>query len=532
MKFNNQYILGAMAKLGLAKPVLSAYEALTQGRELRTICNVSQRVRNMTPPVKSQNGDILIPITDNNPVLQFVLASALIARGFNPILLTDMGSLPQEINLKYHWSEPAQSALKQHNLEYFKRDFNVPLHPLGEVLKSHDELPLIGPVSVGDSFRYGDVDISPYAMATTRRYLQRYRLDPSSDNHNRVYKSMIRAGVMLASATEKVIQDNNVIAGINVGGGRYIRDGIPAEILDQHQIEAYSIENGRLRNHVSAGLGRKGVFGRYFDPSDIVTAVSQYEMTDEDRILLRDRLPQTTDESLRRTRYAPEGGTGLQETDRFTVGVFSHLPWDAALSPKAALFPDFYDWLRCTIDTLADYSNMKVYLKAHPAEIIHGTDEHLSDWLEDSYPDLPSHIRFIPPDSQISFYRMMPDLDAGIVYASTVGAEMAYNHIPVVIGGLPPYIDYKIGFEPSKMNEFVDFLQQLPDLVVTPQMHARSERFLFHLFVNKQLPFLKGIFSKREILDITYESLMSEKMNSIIDPIIQGETVQLSKLGS
>jgi hypothetical protein len=208
------------------------------------------------------------------------------------------------------------------------------------------------------------------------------------------------------------------------------------------------------------------------------------------------------------------------------VGIFSHLLWDAAIAPTAALFPDFYEWLRCTLDTVTEQPELDVYVKAHPAEAPDGTDEYVGEWLDETYPELPSHIRFIPPESDISFYRMLSSLDAGVVYASTAGAEMAYNHIPVVIGGYPPYIDYEIGFEPATTQEYVELLRRLPELEVTPQMHKRCERFLYHLFVNKQMPWPLGDVSYGQRLDITYEMLMSEEMDAIVDPIIAGETVQ------
>jgi hypothetical protein len=175
---------------------------------------------------------------------------------------------------------------------------------------------------------------------------------------------------------------------------------------------------------------------------------------------------------------------------------------------------------------------MNVYLKAHPGEAIRGTNESLEEWLGKYYPELPSHIKVIPPDSKISFYRMMPALDAGVVYASTGGAEMAYNHIPVVIGGNPPYMNYEIGFEPSTRDEFVELLQQLPELAVSPEMHARSERFLYHLFVNKQMPLPGGSNTIGECLDISYDLLMSEEMDTIIKPIISGEAVYLRDLST
>jgi len=528
MWFTNRYrqhILGGLVQLGLGQPALSAYAALTQDSLIETVPNVAQDVPDRYPPEDSHDGTVLIFSTFSNPIVEFVLASSLKLRNYNPLLVTNYGSLPRETSLNYHWKEQAYLAVRRYNLKRFEHEFDVPVHPIRKVIEKEYEHPPVDNILLGDVYNCGDIEISPYATASARRYLQRYRLDPSSACYNRVYGDFVQAGAMIARAVENVTQQHDIIAGIATEHA-YVHGGIPSEVLDKQDILNYVFGIGRICNNISIGLGRAGLSAPDFDPDEVVSAVRTYEMTDADRTLLRDHLPQTSGEVKRHIRYAKAGGTGLQHSDRFTVGVFSHLLWDGTLAPTAALFPDFYEWLRCTIDTLADRPEMDVYVKAHPAEELRGTDEHLSDWLDKIYPDLPSHIKFIPPDSEVSFYRMMSALDAGVVYASTAGAEMAYNRIPVVIGGYPPYMDYGIGFEPATRDAFVDLLKRLPELEVTPQMHARCERFLFHLFVNKQMPFPGGSFRDGEGLNITYDLLMSDEMDAIIDPIISGTTVQ------
>ena len=518
-----QHILDGLVQLGLGQPALSAYAALTQSRDLRTVCHVEQEVISAYSAGR-HNESIIIPIISTNPVEHYVLASALKIRGYNPIMFTNMGSLPIETTFNY-WKEQAQFAVKNYNLEKFEAEFKIPVRTIDEILTSNYNCHSVNKITAGDEYYYDDMDISNYAVASARRYLQRYRLDSSSAYHNNVYRDLLKAGIMLADVTERLIQRHEVIAGI-LTETSYVHGGVVAEILRKYDKSAYSYGRGRITNHVSLGLGRNNHLGNDFDPLDVVKSVREYNISNADRTLLRDRLPQTSNESMRYSSYVPEGDTGLPQSERFTVGVFSHLPWDGALAPSEALFPNFYEWLGCTVETLTNYPEMDVYVKAHPAESKRGTKEYVGDWLADNYPNLPSNIRFIPPDSRISFYRMISELDAGIVYASTVGAEMAYNNIPVLIGGYPPYIDYGIGFAPSNKIEFVNLLERLPELVVTPQMQARCERFLYHLFVNKQMSFPISNLSTGESMKINYELLMSKDITKIIDSVISGETVQ------
>jgi len=384
MKLTNQYkqyFLSMFVTLGLQKPALAAYEALTQNQETRTICNVSEEVLESYPSENDHRGTILIFIKDSNPVLQFVLASALKLRDYNPILVANFGSLPLETTLKYHWIEKSHLAVKRYNMTKFEREFNLPVCPIGAFLKSHYEHPTVSHLRIGDAFRYGDIDITPPAIASTRRYLQRYSLDSSSPEHNRVFRDFLLDGVMIAHAINNVLNDQNVIAGI-FGEDAYVHGHIPAQVLEKQHVPAYQPVKGRVHDHISFKLGHRG--NRSKDPyqHSIVDAVREYEMTEDDRKLLRAHLPQTSGESVRSTRYTPNKATGVPRSDRFTVLVLSHLLWDGALAPTDALFPDFFQWLKCTIDTLAVHPEMNVYLKAHPGEAIRGTNETLNEWLQ------------------------------------------------------------------------------------------------------------------------------------------------------
>ena len=524
-----QYFLKGLAKIGLANPALSAYDTLNRSRNVRTLCDVSQDIRDMYSPMDQCNGTVLIFIATTNPVIEFILASALSIRNYNPVLLTNLGSLPRDPEVRYYWDEEARLVLKKFNIRKFQREFGIQVLSIKSILDGIHDIPAVSEVELKKSYHYRGIDISPYALASTRKYLQRYRLDPSEAEHNRIYTDFLQGGVMIARAIEEVTHDQDVIAGISLEGA-YVHGGILVEMLNLENVPGYIMGNGRLQNHIDFGLGSDGWIGVNFDPGEVVNFVREFELTNVDQILLSNNLPQTAGEAGRYAKFSPEGGRGLPQSDRFTVGVFSHLLWDAATAPTAGLFTDFFNWLDCTIETLGDDTEVDVYLKAHPAEAKRGTDEFLFDYIDDYYGNLPRNIEFIPPDSHIDFYLMIPELDAGVVYASTVGAELVYNNIPIIIGGYPPYINYGIGYEPSSKQEFIDLLERLPELVVTPEMHKRTERFLYHQFVNKQIHVPDITTLTGDNVDVTIELLTHDSINLIIDSIVSGKTIMRQNL--
>src|SRR3546814_7890795 len=54
--------------------------------------------------------------------------------------------------------------------------------------------------------------------------------------------------------------------------------------------------------------------------------------------------------------------------------------------------------------------------------------------LREALPVLPPNVRFVPPHAPLNTFAIMQVADAGAVYASTTGLEMAMRGIPVVCG--------------------------------------------------------------------------------------------------
>jgi hypothetical protein len=83
----------------------------------------------------------------------------------------------------------------------------------------------------------------------------------------------------------------------------------------------------------------------------------------------------------------------------------------------------------------------------------------------------------------------MSDLDAGIVYNSTVGLEMAYEGIPVIVAGNTHYRGHGITFDPVDRRGYFEKIDSVDDLSVSPEMEERSRRYAHYLFVTKHIEF-------------------------------------------
>lgn len=208
-----------------------------------------------------------------------------------------------------------------------------------------------------------------------------------------------------------------------------------------------------------------------------------------------------------------------------TVGVFSHLLWDGALEPDNAIYPNFYDWLTDTIETGKNIDGAEFIIKAHPAESMRGTNEALTDWIDKSYGKLPENFTFLSADTDVDTYKLIRVLDAGAVYSSTVGLEMAFGGKPVLTGGYPPYSGFGITCDPDSKQAYRSKLKKIKEFDSTSVSIKRARRFAYLLFVSKQLefPFLYEYLSENHIT-VRHDEVV-RKLEPVVTQVLHDEEV-------
>jgi hypothetical protein len=230
--------------------------------------------------------------------------------------------------------------------------------------------------------------------------------------------------------------------------------------------------------------------------------------------------------------YAVQNGKKYDTSKSTTVGVFSHLLWDGAIEPNEGLYSDFYTWLEDTISAGENMNNIEFVIKAHPAEEMRATNELLEDWLNENYNTLPDNFNFLPPDTDVNTYQLFSQLDAGVVFASTVGLEMAYSGIPVIVGGFPPYHGREFTFTPDTETEYKQLIRKITTLNCNDEMQERAARFAHFLFICQHIDFPyehgnNSMSSSEEGVVIEHDEIAREEgiCQEIVNQMLHGEDV-------
>jgi hypothetical protein len=209
------------------------------------------------------------------------------------------------------------------------------------------------------------------------------------------------------------------------------------------------------------------------------------------------------------------------------VGVFPNMVWDGAYSNDNALFSNPFLWIEKTIELIPE--DTLAIIKAHPPEKIRGTNESVVSYVLKNYPELPENIRIIEDGTNISAYSLLEDVEAAIVYSSTVGLEAAYYGIPAIVCSDAHYRDRDFTFDPRNESEYSNYLETIGSLEVTDQMREKAKKFAHTFFIRKHVDFpfySTGELHSFRLVPCDQETIENASgLNTIVNSIMNGEVV-------
>lgn len=180
-------------------------------------------------------------------------------------------------------------------------------------------------------------------------------------------------------------------------------------------------------------------------------------------------------------------------TENKLVGMFPNIPWDGQVTGESAVFPQFRDWLRTTIEFFARQENTVLVIRSHPAELVNklsGGRECCASMLREMYPVLPSNVLLLPPNHPVNSFTLGENCDFGLCYSSTVALELTYMGTPVIVAGVAAYSHKGIVAEIASREDYLHLLEQgmRNALAVTTQMQDNLLRFTKHYFFAAVMP--------------------------------------------
>jgi hypothetical protein len=385
------------------------------------------------------------------------------------------------------------------------------------------------------SVTHASADVSQFALATLRKFHRKYHVDPIGE-HKATYNRFLQSALRLAAATDAVIENNDVHV-ILGHDDKYIYGGVPLAVSAAQGVPAYSHSLGyQDQTMLISNISHRSSFPQYELP-ELVDDELQVPLTGEQSSQIDDLMSGRASGETTRHMYSSisDRGVAANQNQEVVAGVFTNLIWDASLEGGDGPFADVFNWIETTIESAANYDSLSLVVKCHPAEAKRGTNESVSEWIRRRFDPLPENVEVLPPDTDVDTYQMISELDAGFVYNSTVGLEMAYEGVPVVVGGDTHYSGLGFTFDPEDVQSYTEIFSKLTDLEMDDEMENRARRYAYFLFFQKHHPFdfyqTNQETLQTELLPVTSDDIApaSDTFDFIVDQCLNDEPVFYSR---
>jgi len=518
-------------ELGVGEHALDAYERAVEaagsdpdsrffGFDLE---DVDERIRNYR--LEDPEGRVLIPLTQGqergSTYMYCLLAHAFRTRGYDPIVVLCDATLDVCLRKRVDDDDEATCAVchryGRSALDAFGLDF---LHT-SELLPADYSPPGFSD-GAPRSGEYRGIDIAKYARSSAKRFLKKGYIDYAEEPERSVYRRFLRSCAILTDVAEALFERWSFDA-VVAHHPAYLYGGVYLDMAVDHGVPARTMGAGFRDGTLMIGDQRnRSGLPQFSEPGFVADQLGVPLTADEDATIGELMTDRKTGDAVRRAYVADtSGSTGAG--DRNLVGLFTNLMWDASLEAPGGLFDSPYVWVATTIDHFSERPDVDLVVKPHPAEAHRESAETMSQWIHTMFDPLPENVTVLEPDTDVNPYDLASDLDLGVVFNSTLGLEMAFDGIPVVVAGDTHYRGLGFTYDPDSRSEYRDFLDRHDSLDTTERMRKRARRYAHSLFVRKHIEFPAFYTTDRgwtEISTMTHDELKPGQEN--VDRIVEG----------
>ncbi|WP_158666598.1 hypothetical protein [Salinibacter altiplanensis] len=349
-------------------------------------------------------------------------------------------------------------------------------------------------------FEYRGYPIGKWCETSVAWQLTGETIDESLPRVQWLYQRTAYAACITAAAFEHglSIVDPDVLVLFN---GIFAPERVAFEVARRRGIRVVTHECG---HHKDSFILAHNEPANYFQYDTEWEVRRERPLTDDERKSIRGYLQ-------RRAGTEPDGGrinywSSMTENrkkilkeldldpDRPTLVLFPNIVWDSAVLKRDVAFEGLLDWVFYTIELMKELPEHQLIIRSHPAEIHlnRSTDERIGKKVRQHFCSVPSNVRIVPPESDISSYRLMDMSDAVLAYTSTTGMEAALRGKPVLVAGETHYRGKGFTIDIETKEEYRRLLgSDLSSQAPTEEEVNRAERYahLFFLEAHVSFPF-------------------------------------------
>lgn len=201
-------------------------------------------------------------------------------------------------------------------------------------------------------------------------------------------------------------------------------------------------------------------------------------------------------------------------------GIMAHINWDTVSDYSPMVYESFNQWMHDTLLVIKDLPEVQWIIKVHPAEAWDNPESGVEHLIKKNFPDLPSHIRVLAAEENISPLDFFNLVDGGITVYGTAGLELALHGKPVILAGDAHYGRKGFTYDTNSQEEYRSLLRNAAHL--SPLDEAQRElvrKYAYCYFIQRQIPIsvVKDPKSKWWSFQFDKKELLLEGRDPVID---------------
>ncbi|WP_439026674.1 capsular polysaccharide export protein, LipB/KpsS family [Haloarchaeobius sp. DT45] len=517
-----QSLFSFAQRFGIDRHLIQGYDILTGF----TNFDIDPRIREFASNEDSYEGTVVFPVVQGHTLNLYrygILAHAFRVRGYRPIILYCTGELDLCHRKSSTWNDDSICTVCTHFGETLLEEFGLDAYSLADYYDP-ERVPNVDSFEDLRSVTYEGVDVSEFALSSLRKHLKRHHIEITG-KHREQYVKFLRSALRLVQCSNLFYDgvDPDVVIAHD---DKYIYGGIPLRVALNRGLIAYSHGYGWRDQALIVGRVTESESFAHYPETDSVnerlsTPLSSAEADKIESIIDGRRSGENV-----RYQYSNYNANSVASVgDKTTIAMFTNLIWDASLEAKDSPFPAVFDWISKTIETVAEQTDIHLVIKTHPAEAKFGTNERVDEWIQNNHGPLPEQVTLLAPDADVDTYKLIGGIDVGVVYNSTVGMEMAYEGVPVIVGGDTHYRGLDFTFDPESVAEYVDVLGRPSSLEMTDEMTSRARRYAYYLFVQKHIyfPYYETGQDGVSVLPVSHKDILNDSsLEALVSNIVNG----------
>jgi hypothetical protein len=197
---------------------------------------------------------------------------------------------------------------------------------------------------------------------------------------------------------------------------------------------------------------------------------------------LQELKPYNGDLELVRNKFVPD-------VNKPVWGIMCHINWDSVKDYSPMAYDSFNDWMLSTIREIVNIEAVNWLIKIHPVEARDKRLLGVQQLINTHFPSLPSHVRVISAEEDISPLEFFQLIDGGVSVYGTSGLELALQGKPVILAGEAHYGGKGFTYEGLCPNDYILLLRQAASLArLSEEQVSLARRYAYNYFIQREIP--------------------------------------------